>query len=148
MEKISSFSFPNETPLEEILIYFRKQTITPEFPNGIPMYVDPIGLQEAEKTTNSPVTLDVERIPLKTAIRLILEQVGMIYEVDSGVLRITSANSDRSPLTPILDLADRASRGELSNEEMKDVIEKYKLIFEIRRYSEGSAPDSKPSPAK
>jgi len=148
LEKTSSFSFPNETPLEEILKYFKKKTITPEFPNGIPIYVDPIGLQEAEKTLITPVTLDVERIPLKTAIWLIVEQLGMIYEVDGGVLRITSTSSERAPLTPILALADRASRGELSIEEMKDVIEKYKLIFEIRRYSEGFAPESKSSSPK
>ena len=42
-----SMSFANETPLDDVLKYIRQATTTPTFP-GIPIYVDPIGLQEAE----------------------------------------------------------------------------------------------------
>ena len=32
------------------------------FPDGIPIYVDPLGLQEAEKTMTSPVTFDLKQV--------------------------------------------------------------------------------------
>ncbi len=42
-----SMSFPNETPLEDLIKYIKQATTTPTF-SGIPIYVDPVGLQEAE----------------------------------------------------------------------------------------------------
>ena len=51
--------FPNETPLEDVIKYVRTSTTSPAFPDGIPIYVDPLGLQEAEKTTASTVTIDL-----------------------------------------------------------------------------------------
>ena len=42
-------SFENETPLEDVLKYVKQAHQGPAFPDGIPIYVDPIGLQEAEQ---------------------------------------------------------------------------------------------------
>ena len=39
--------FPNETPLEEVIKYIRNATTGPGMEQGIPIYVDPVGLQEA-----------------------------------------------------------------------------------------------------
>ena len=47
--------FPNETPLEDVIKYIRASTKSPAFPDGIPIYVDPLGLTEADKTMASPV---------------------------------------------------------------------------------------------
>ncbi len=41
-------SFPNETPLEDLLKYIKQATTGPNY-SGIPRYVDPTGLQEAGK---------------------------------------------------------------------------------------------------
>src|SRR5437016_704610 len=41
--------FPNETTLDNLLKYIKQATTTPTYP-GIPIYVDPIGLQEAERS--------------------------------------------------------------------------------------------------
>src|SRR5262249_52883670 len=60
-----AMSFANETPLEDVIKYIKAATRGPSY-IGIPIYVDPIGLNAAEKTMTSPVTLDLEGIPLKT----------------------------------------------------------------------------------
>jgi hypothetical protein len=80
--------FVNEAPLEDVLKYIRTATTTPNF-SGIPIYVDPIGLQEAEKTTTSPVTMDLEGVPLKITLKLMLKQLGLAYCVRDGVLIIS-----------------------------------------------------------
>ena len=46
-----TMSFPTETPLEDVLKYIRLNTQSEELdlPQGIPIYVDPVGLQEARQ---------------------------------------------------------------------------------------------------
>jgi tetratricopeptide (TPR) repeat protein len=103
-----SMSFANETPLEEVLKYIKSATQGPN-DNGIPIYVDPVGLQEAEKTMTSPITLDLEGVPLKTTLRLLLKQLGLTYTVKDGMLTITSDTSDDQPteirVYPVADLS-------------------------------------------
>ena len=64
--------FANETPLEDVLKYIKTASESPQLPDGIPIYVDPAGLTEAEKTMTSPVTIDLNGVSLKTTLRLIL----------------------------------------------------------------------------
>ena len=103
-----SMSFANETPLEDVLKYIKSATQGPN-DSGIPIYVDPVGLQEAEKTMTSPITLDLEGVPLKTTLRLMLKQLGLTYTVKDGLLTITSESSDDQPteirVYPVADLA-------------------------------------------
>ncbi|WP_422931067.1 RNA polymerase sigma factor [Singulisphaera sp. PoT] len=139
LEKPIDVKFVNETPFEEVLKYIKAQTISDEFRQGIPIYLDPIGLQEAEKTTSSPIIIELHGVPLRTTLNLILSQLGLIYDVQGGVLKISNMNGEYAPLTPILHQAELASRGELSIQEMKDLIARYELIFKIREYSEGKA---------
>jgi hypothetical protein len=91
--KPMNMSFANETPLDDVLKYLRQATTNPTFPEGIPIYVDPIGLQEAEKSLNSTVTINVSQVPLRTSLRLILKQLGLTYQVKDGLLTITSEGS-------------------------------------------------------
>jgi tetratricopeptide (TPR) repeat protein len=103
-----SMSFANETPLEDVLKYIKSATQGPN-DSGIPIYVDPVGLQEAEKTMQSPVQLDLEGVPLKTTLRLMLKQLGLTYTVKDGMLTITSESSEDQPteirVYPVADLA-------------------------------------------
>jgi hypothetical protein len=66
-------------------------------------------LQEAEKTLTSPVQLDLEGVPLKTTLRLLLKQLGLTYTVKDGMLTITSESSEDQPteirVYPVADLA-------------------------------------------
>ena len=131
LHKPISMSFANETPLENVIRYIKSATQSPELPTGIPIYVDPVGLNDAEKTMASPITLDLERVALHETLRVVLKQVGLMYSVGNGLLTITSErwqNLEYCP-TPVLTLADKAVRGELSLREMNELIE----VFKARR---------------
>ncbi len=54
--------FANETPLEDVLKYIKQATTTEQHP-GLPIYVDPIGLQEAERSMNSRPCRSTWRTP-------------------------------------------------------------------------------------
>ncbi len=84
-----SMSFANETPLEDVLKYITQATTTATA-LGIPIVVDAFGLQEVEKKLQSTVTLDLLDVPLKTTLRLLLTQLGLVYTIKDGVVVISS----------------------------------------------------------
>jgi tetratricopeptide (TPR) repeat protein len=94
-----SMPFQADTPLEDVKRYIEQSTQDEAagLPTGIPIYVDPQGLQDADKTMASTVTINLEGIPLKTTLRLILKQLGMTYTVKDGLLTITSSSSEDQP---------------------------------------------------
>jgi hypothetical protein len=89
LEQPVPMHFPRETPLEDVLTFITAATRLPDG-RRLPIYVDPVGLNTAEKTMQSKVTLDLDGVPLKTALRLILKQLSMTYEVREGLLDISS----------------------------------------------------------
>ncbi len=80
--------FPEETPLEDVLKHISEATKGADG-KGIPIYVDPIGMQEAEKTPQSVVHLDLDGVPLKSTLTLCLKQLDLAYCIRDGVLMIT-----------------------------------------------------------
>jgi tetratricopeptide (TPR) repeat protein len=104
-----SMPFQQETPLEEVIKYIKSATISPQLPDGIPIYVDPVGLQEAEKQMSSPVTLSLEGVPLKRSLKLLLKQLELTYTVKEGLMTITHISSKDQPteirVYPVADLA-------------------------------------------
>ena len=72
----------------------KRPPVSPAFPEGIPIYVDPIGLQDAEKTMTSTV---IDRSPWQSRSgrrsTLLLKQLGLVYQVKDGLLTITSNES-------------------------------------------------------
>jgi RNA polymerase sigma factor (sigma-70 family) len=84
-----AMSFANPTPLDDVLKYVKQATTTPTYA-GLAIYVDPTGLEEAGCTDQSAVSADLEGIPLKTSLRLMLKQLGLAYCVRDGVLIISS----------------------------------------------------------
>ncbi|WP_422924417.1 RNA polymerase sigma factor [Singulisphaera sp. PoT] len=91
LEQPISMTFPNETPLEDVLKYLKSATMSGNEP-GVAVYVDPIGLKEVDASMTSVVTLDLEGIPVKTSLRLLLKQLRLAYCVKDGVLIISSVN--------------------------------------------------------
>jgi hypothetical protein len=94
--------YPDTARLDEVLKLIRKRTTgRPKLPTGIPIYVDPIGLQEAGTSLGSPVKkpLSLERPTLGEHLRRILEPLGLAYEVKDGYLMITSKESLDEPLS-------------------------------------------------
>ena len=56
----------------------------------VPIYVDPVALQEAEKTLDETVVIDLEDVPLRFSLRLMLKQLGLAYCIRDGVIIISS----------------------------------------------------------
>jgi hypothetical protein len=81
--------FPDETPLEDVLKYITQATTTAKAA-GIPIVVDAIGLDEVGATLQSTVSIDLEGVPLKTTLRLLLESLGLVYTIKDGLLVISS----------------------------------------------------------
>ena len=82
-----------ETPLEEVLKSIGKATSGADG-KGIPIYVDPIGLIEAERTLTSTVReMDLDGVPLATSLRLCLAELDLAYSVKDGLVFITSRES-------------------------------------------------------
>jgi RNA polymerase sigma factor (sigma-70 family) len=145
-----AMNFAGETPLDDVLKHIRDSTRSPEMPRGLPIYVDPLGLQEAERSLNSTVTIDVEGVPLRRTLQLVLAQLGLIYHVEDGMVYITSNSSEQLPLppairrsSPILERVDKAIRGELSLEEMKQLIEELKTRELVRKLGSGEPVETK-----
>ena len=63
LEQPVPMHFAEETTLEDVLKHVAEATKGPDGTN-IPIYVDPIGLQEAEKSMTSIVRLDLDGVPL------------------------------------------------------------------------------------
>ena len=89
LDQPMTLHFPDETPLEDLLKFVRS---TARGPDGhpIPIYLDPLGLQGADKTYVSPIAIDLENARLGTGLRLALRQLGLDYMLKDGVLVITS----------------------------------------------------------
>jgi RNA polymerase sigma factor (sigma-70 family) len=147
-------NFPNETTLDEFLKHIKEATKSTEMPRGIPIYVDPIGLQEAEKSINSTITIDLDGVPLKRTLQLVLKQIGLGYFVEDGMIYITSEDSLHETShfrpavpeeSPLMEEGERALRGDLTVQEMKEWLEKYKLCLKIKGAFEPGDHDGDPS---
>lgn len=87
-----SLQFPNETPLAEVLKAIHMGTAG-KGPGGrgLVIHLDPAGLREAKKSADSPVTIEMEQVPVCTSLGLILKQLGLGFQVgDDDVLVVTS----------------------------------------------------------
>jgi RNA polymerase sigma factor (sigma-70 family) len=144
LEEPISMSFANETPLDDVLKYIKQATTTRDY-GGIPIYVDPLGLQEAERSLTSTILIDLEGIPLRRTLQLLLSQLGLVYFVEDGMIVITSEESEQGGLppsmrqqTPILARAAKAERGELTRAEMEELIELFKVRATVMNYAAGN----------
>jgi hypothetical protein len=86
--------FPNETPLEDFIEYVKRTTVREGLPEGIPIYVDPNGLQEAEKGPRSLIQIDLKGVTLNESLRLVLRQLSLAHSVCNGYLLITAEAAD------------------------------------------------------
>ena len=109
LDKSVSMPFSNETPLEEVIKYIKTATANDIMPQGIPIYIDPVGLQEAEKTMQSPITLNLDGVTLKRSLKLLLKQLDLTYTVKEGLMTITYVKSGDQQteirVYPVADLA-------------------------------------------
>jgi hypothetical protein len=104
LQKKIDAPFAQETPLGDVIRYFADQ-LNPTDDQGKPLsddpplqfYVSPQGLEEVEKTIDSPVTLELKQVPASTALELCLEQLDMVYFVrPDGIVQIDFEGSARA----------------------------------------------------
>jgi hypothetical protein len=94
LDKKISTPFRVETPLEDVLNYIQDATKGKSLPNGIPIYVDLPSLSDVEATSQSPITIYLDGVKLRTTLRLMLRQLHLTYTVSDGVLVIHSDQDD------------------------------------------------------
>ncbi len=96
LSRAEGVAFSEETPLKAVLAFVREHSQEPglaaDQPSPVlPIYLDPRGLEKAEKTEDAAVVLDVANLPLSTTLALMLDQVGLTYRVqEDGLLVVTS----------------------------------------------------------
>ena len=120
LEEPVSMSFNEDTPLEDVLKYIKQATTTSTY-WGIPIYVDPLGLQEAEKSMTSTVrNMDLEGVPLRRTLQLVLEQIDLNIlskmECSTSRRRIRGHHSPAGNARTIAThlKTEKAERGELT----------------------------------
>jgi hypothetical protein len=137
LEEPIAMPFANATPLDDLLKYIRVATTTSSFA-GVPIYVDPNGLMEAEVTPQSTIRMELEGLPLKRTLQLALAQLRLCYFVVDGMIYITAEQSETQGLppaifkpSPLMEKLAKVERGELTLNEMKELIQfmKYREVL-------------------
>jgi serine/threonine protein kinase len=90
LESRITLHFPEYTAFVGVLKFIKSATKKSPNDPGIPIFVDPIGLQELQKSARTAVKIDVASVPLKDALKQLLGQLGMVYRVKDDVLVISS----------------------------------------------------------
>lgn len=90
LDRVIPMRFPRGIPLQGLFVYVKQSTTSPATPSGLPLFVDPVGLQEAGQTMMSRVTIDRQGVPLRDALRESLGQLGLTYTVKNGLITVTS----------------------------------------------------------
>jgi hypothetical protein len=104
LEQPITLTYPDGAHLDVVLKEIKKQTTKnsklPKLPGGIPIYVDPLGLQEAERSMNSQVKrpASADKLTLGEHLRRVLEPMGLVYTTKEGFLMITSKESVDEPV--------------------------------------------------
>ncbi len=96
LEKPVELHFKN-TPLDDVLKFVKKATEDPDG-KAIAIYVDPVGLLEAERTIASPVSIEAKGEPLASSMKRMLKPLGLTYAVKDGLLTVTSLNTEDEDL--------------------------------------------------
>ena len=92
--RLATKPFGTDRTLEDFIDYIKEETRDPQG-QMIAVYVDPVSLQEAEKTMKSTLaSVDLDGVPLRTSLQLGLKQLGLAYVVKDGLIYIISAESD------------------------------------------------------
>jgi hypothetical protein len=91
--------------LKDIKMRTTKNPKLPKLPTGIPIYIDPIGLQEAEQSLHATVKRppSADTLTLGEHLRRILEPLGLAYLVKDGFLMVTAKDSLDAPVDEDVD---------------------------------------------
>ena len=111
LDRPLALTYRDGATLEQVLKNLKLRSAgQPKLPTGMPIYVDPIGLSEAEKSMSSTIKSPrpADSLALREHLHRILKPLGLDFEVRSGFLIITSEESvvDEVEQDPYLGYAD------------------------------------------
>ncbi len=111
LDRPLALTYPDGASLEQALKNLKLVSMgQPKLPKGIPIYVDPIGLSEADKTMTSTIKRPTtgEKLSLRDHLDRMLKPLGLGFTVRDGFLMITSleAVDDRPDDDPYLGYRD------------------------------------------
>ncbi len=89
-----------DTPLKDVITDLQMMT-------GVNIIPDRAALQEANISLDMPLTLPVEKISLRSALRILLDQLKLTYVIKDQVLQITTKEKARGDtITKTYSIAD------------------------------------------
>jgi hypothetical protein len=95
-----------ETPLEQVVAFLRDQ-------HNINIELDKASLDEIGIGTDVPVTLSLKGVSLRSALQLMLRDLGLTYIAENEVLVIVTPESAKSrPEVRVYNIADLIGEGE------------------------------------
>jgi hypothetical protein len=90
-----------DTPLTEIVVYLRDR-------HGIPIEIDRTALEEVGVPEDAPIRKQLSNVSLRSALTLVLHDLGLTYHIQNEVLQITTPDVAEQTLTtrvyPVRDL--------------------------------------------
>jgi RNA polymerase sigma factor (sigma-70 family) len=89
LDLVIDANLPEGTTLEQLLKYIKQKT-TEAIPPGIPIYVNPIGVEEANKNMQSAVAGFSKKAPVRVILEHALLGTGLSFTVGDGFLMIDS----------------------------------------------------------
>lgn len=112
MERRITLHSPRGEGIAGVLKRVREASISPRHPRGMPIYVEPAGLQESGWTIDRPLAadFDVKDMPTKDLLDRLLNPLGLAYTLthpDADALTITSKEAVDVVLDPYGDCARR-----------------------------------------
>lgn len=99
LERPIPMEFPESIRLADLVEYIERATSGPGHP-GVPIYLDLLELEDAERSPDSKLSIDLQGLPLKVALRVALRDLQLDYEVEDGLLRVISSESIREEDDP------------------------------------------------
>ena len=92
LDQVIDAEFPAGTSLKGLLKHIKQATTDAIFP-GIPIYVEPTGLQEAHQTIESVIEMNRKQCSVREILRSSLHPLQLSYIVRDGFLMIDSRTS-------------------------------------------------------
>ena len=91
LEQAIPMSFLEETPFEDVVKYIQAASKKGTKDPSIQIDVEREGLKQAKRSMASAIrNIDFEGVPLKTSLRLVLEQLELAYIVKDGLVIVSS----------------------------------------------------------
>jgi hypothetical protein len=92
LDLVIDAEFPAGTTLEQLLKHIKQTSTDKNFP-GIPIYVNPIGLQEANQGMAVPIEMNRKQCTVRELLWWALHPLQLSYFVKDGFLMIDSRTS-------------------------------------------------------